>query len=65
VTRIQLVEKLRKMQEKEGSQYALSITLGVDAPTLSSVIRGRRDPSERLLKALGMEEVKTYRMVSE
>jgi DNA-binding transcriptional regulator YdaS (Cro superfamily) len=46
-----------------GSQKVLARHLGVNEAYLSDVIRGRRDPSERLLLACGLRRVVTYETI--
>lgn len=46
-----------------GSQDAFKEATGVDQATLSLVLAGKRDPSPKLLKALGYERITTYRRI--
>jgi hypothetical protein len=48
-----------------GSQKTLARHLDVNEAYLSDVIRGRRDPSERLLTACGFRRVIRYQRLSD
>jgi len=59
----QFVEHLCRKASEVGGQKILARKLGVSETYLSDVINGRRDPADRLLSALGMERVVTYRFI--
>lgn len=48
-----------------GSLRQAAIQLGVSAPFLSDVLRGRRDIGQKLVASLGYERVVGYRPVSQ
>lgn len=48
-----------------GTQKIYARHLGVNEAYLSDVIRGRRDPSEKLLLACGFRRVLTYEPIRE
>lgn len=52
---------LERMAKQDGSQKALAGALGVSESYLSDVILGRREPGDKLLDAMGLERVVTYR----
>lgn len=54
---------LQKIQQKlkEYSQKDLADQLGVSPAYLSDVINGRREAGEKMLAALGLEKVVSYR----
>lgn len=58
---VTIPQKLSEWAERLGSQRALAKELGVGEPYLSDVIHGRRDPGPKILKALGLERVVSYR----
>ena len=60
---VTIPQKLSEWAERLGSQRALAKELGVSEPYLSDVIRGRREPGPKLLKARGLERVVDYRAV--
>lgn len=59
----QFVEHLRRKASEAGGQKILAQKLGVSEAYLSDVINGRREPADKLLSALGMERVVTYRFI--
>ena len=54
-------ELLRQECERAGSQVAWAKAHGMAAAYVSDVIHGRRDPGGKLLDALGLDRVVTYR----
>lgn len=58
-THLELIEWLRKDSEKE-TQKALAKRLGISAQYLSDILKGRREPGQKMLDALGLERVITY-----
>lgn len=57
----QLRKILFRLAQKGGGQKALAKNLGVSASYLNDVMRERRDPGYKLLDALGLERVVSYR----
>lgn len=58
------VRRLLKKQVREiGSQKEFAKQLGISQQYLSDVIKGRRMPNEKILKAMGLEFVPCYRRV--
>jgi transcriptional regulator with XRE-family HTH domain len=55
---------LRMQAQHYGSQKLFARHLGVNEAYLSDVIRGRRDPSEKLLLACGFRRTITYERIS-
>lgn len=56
-----LVETLKLACEKVGGQGAWARERGVSATYVSDVIQGRKEPGDKVLAALGLERVVTYR----
>jgi hypothetical protein len=54
---------LKSQSGQYGSQKLLARHLGVNDAYLSDVIRGRRDPSQKLLLACGFRRVITYEQI--
>jgi hypothetical protein len=54
---------LKEKAHEYGSQKTLARHLGVNEAYLSDVIRGRRDPSHKLLWACGFQRVITYKPI--
>ena len=48
---------LREFVARHGSQSAAAKALGISQPYMSDIMNGRRDLSERIMKALGLERV--------
>ena len=44
---------LRKMADKAGSQRKLAKDIGISAMFLCDILKGRRDPGEKMLAAMG------------
>ena len=55
---------LRRKCEEAGGQGKFGEKHGVSAPYLSDVLNRRRDPGEKVLEALGLERVVTYKVKS-
>lgn len=49
-----LLKRLRRRIRRAGSQRAWAKEHRIDESVLSDVLNGRRDPSDRLCKALGV-----------
>lgn len=56
-------ERLAAAIAASGGQHAFAKTHGFSSAYISDVVRHRRDLSERLLAALGLERVVLYREV--
>lgn len=54
---------LRKACDAAGSQLNWGRQNNFSAPFISDILQGRRDPSESLCAALGIERLTVYRMV--
>jgi len=52
------------MAEQAGSQRHLAATLGVKESYLSRIISGQREPSAKLLAALGRQRIVIYRLIN-
>lgn len=52
-------EKLRKAVDGNASAWARP--LGISQAYVSDVLAGRREPGDKILQALGLEKVVTYR----
>lgn len=63
MTPVQVRKLLDGMADTAGSQKNLAAQLDVSESYLSDVLTGRREPGEKLLEALGLERVVTYRTV--
>lgn len=55
-----VIKKLRAHCEKHGSQAAAAIALDVSPAYLSDVLAKRRDPGDKVLRALGLEKRTSY-----
>ncbi len=64
MTKEQLIEYLKQQAVEAGGQKILAERLEVSQAYLSDVINGRREPADKLLSALRMEQVVTYRFVN-
>jgi hypothetical protein len=58
---VDVVAKLQRMVQERGSQKAVATALDISEQYLCDVLRDRREPGEKLLDALGLERVVTYR----
>jgi transcriptional regulator with XRE-family HTH domain len=54
-----LADALSRLIEEKGSQHALAQEMGVTDPYISNVKKGICRPSNRLLRMMGLREVKT------
>lgn len=54
-------ERLTKVTNSAGGKSAWGRQHGISPAYISDVIGGRRDPGEKILQALGLERVVTYR----
>lgn len=63
MTHEQLIDKLKDMAGKAGSQLTLAKQLGVSPSYLSDVLNGRREPGKAILCALDLQAITEYRKV--
>lgn len=56
-------EVIRRRADELGSSAALARELGVSRSYVTSVLKGRKRPSDRMLDEFGVEQVVQYRMV--
>lgn len=61
----EFLRHLRQLARTYGSQKALAEHCGVNPSWLSDILRGRRDPGQKLLTALGFRRVVTYERLLE
>lgn len=57
----ELIAKLRDVVTRTGSQKDYAQQHGLSEQYLSDVLRGRREPGQKILDALGVERVVGYR----
>ena len=60
MTKAELLRRLRFLSRQAGSQEALARQCRVSPSYLSDVLRGRREPGDKLLRALGILRVVEY-----
>lgn len=53
--------RLRRRIEERGTQLAFSLAAGVSQAHVSEVLNDKARPSEKLLEAIGLEEVVSYK----
>ena len=58
-------DQLKRIARETGSQKIWAARHKVHPTYLSDVINARRDPSDSILKALGLEKVVTYRVAQQ
>lgn len=56
-----VLERLRVAIEQAGSQSAFAEQHGISLQYVNDVLRKRREPGQKILNALGIERVVTYR----
>lgn len=56
-----IVSLLERKALAPGGQQAVARTLGISSAYLSDIIGGKRQPGKKVLNALGLECVVTYR----
>ena len=59
-TKDQVMKKISKLVVEHGSQSALAEAVGCDRTEVNAILAGRREPSAKVLEALGIERVKLY-----
>jgi transcriptional regulator with XRE-family HTH domain len=60
ITEQQLTQLLRLAVERNGSQKVVASRLGISPQYLNDILRGRREPGEKVLKALGYRREVRY-----
>lgn len=55
--------RLQQQVDSHGSQTAAAQHLGVSLAYLNDVIRGRREPGEKLLTPIGIQKVTIYQEI--
>lgn len=60
MNKAEFMEYLQQLVTEAGSQKDLANRLKISTPYLNDILNGRRDPSKKILNALGFEEVVTY-----
>lgn len=61
LTEEELIDRLRTVVAQAGSQKDFAQQHGLSEQYLSDVLRGRREPGQKILEALGVERVVGYR----
>lgn len=61
ITRADILAQIKELVAVEGSQRLAADTLDVSVQYLNDILHGRRDFGPRVLNALGLEAVVTYR----
>jgi hypothetical protein len=59
----QFLDYVKEQVNVHGSQKALARHLGVGQAFLSDVLRGRRDPGDKIPAALGFRKVVSYEVI--
>jgi len=65
MTKLELLNHLKKLVEEAGTQKELASRLGVSLAYLNDVMLGRKEPGKKLLAALGVERVVIYKKAGE
>ena len=60
MTRKQVLDQLKAMVVRAGTQQAVANDLHVSAVYLGDVLHGNRPPGKKILRALGLSRVDTY-----
>lgn len=55
-----VIKKLEQIIQERGTQKAAAEFLGVSEQYLSDLLKGRRDPGEKILSKLGLEASVVY-----
>lgn len=63
MTEPQFLALIRRECDKAGSQSAWAAAHGITGAYLTDILRGRRAPAAKLLKAMGYERIVSYRKV--
>jgi transcriptional regulator with XRE-family HTH domain len=61
LTEADVRRRLALVWKRTGSQRAVATELRVNQATINEVLNGKREPPPKLLAALGLERVVTYR----
>lgn len=57
----EMIDRLRVAVNREGSQKNFAERHDISEQYLSDVLRGRREPGQKILDAIGVERVVVYR----
>jgi len=63
MTREQLLARLRRECDRAGGQTAWARSNNMSAVYVSDVLAGKREPAGKMLAALGVERVVSYRLI--
>lgn len=63
LTHQELLKQLKQQVKESGSQKVLAHRLGVSRQYLNDILKGRRMPGQKVLRALGLELVYCYKQV--
>lgn len=58
----QLIDHFREVIKTHGTQLSFAKSLGVSAPLISDILKGNREPGERILKQLGIKQLLVYQL---
>jgi len=61
LTETEVIDRLRTLLDDKTNQTSLAMMIGVTPQFITSVLRGRRPPSQKVLNLLGLERVVLYR----
>jgi transcriptional regulator with XRE-family HTH domain len=61
MTKPELLDLIRRLADEAGGQSHLAEKLGVSRMYITDVLKGRREPAEKILSAMGYEREVTYR----
>lgn len=64
MTKVALMNKIRMRIKRCESQIRAADSMDVSAQYLNDILSGKRDPGGKVLKAMGVERVVTYRSVA-
>ena len=60
MTRESVIRKLRQLIAEKGTAKAAAQFLGVSSQYLSDVLKGRRDPGDKILSSMGLQSRVVY-----
>lgn len=63
MTKETLLQQIDRRVKRCGSQTKAADSFGISAQYLNDVLTGKREPGGKLLTAMGLERVVTYRTV--
>lgn len=64
MTKPQVLNRLRAAIREQGGQTYLADKIGITPCYISNALAGRCDPGPKLLRALGLEKIVSYREMS-